>query len=97
VAGVLDHVRWTSDDDVSPLAQSLNPADAAQRLQPIPQVHLVGAKDEVVPPAVAESYLARMTDRSHATLVRVPGYRHECCWTDHWRELLARYVYTTQP
>jgi hypothetical protein len=97
VAGVLDHARWTTDDGVSPLSRSLNPADEAQRLQSIPQVHFVGAKDEAVPPAVVESYLARMTDRSRTTLVRVPGYRHECCWTENWRELLARYVYAARP
>ena len=50
-----------------------------------------------VPPAVAESYFARLSDKSHATLVRVPGYRHGCCWTENWRELLARYVYPARP
>jgi len=97
IAGVLDHVRWTTDDGVSPLSRSLNPADEAQRLQGIPQVHFVGEEDRAVPPAVAESYFARLSDKSHATLVRVPGYRHGCCWTENWRELLARYVYPARP
>jgi hypothetical protein len=90
-------VRWTTDDGVSPLSRSLNPADEARHLQSIPQVHFVGARDEAVPPTVAESYFARMTDGSRATLVRVPGYRHECCWAENWRDLLARYVYVAQP
>jgi hypothetical protein len=93
IAGTLDHARWTHDDGVSPLSRSLNAADVAERLQSLRQIHFVGAKDESVPPAVAESYLARMTDRSRATLVRVPGYSHECCWEEGWRGLLARYVY----
>jgi hypothetical protein len=93
IAGTLDHARWTRDDGVSPLSRSLNPADAAERLQALRQIHFVGAKDEAVPPAVVESYLARMTDRSRATLVRIPNYGHECCWGEGWRGLLARYVY----
>jgi hypothetical protein len=97
VAGTLDHTRWTSDDGVSSLSRSLNPADEARRLQSLRQVHFVGAKDDAVPPVVVESYLARMSDRSRATLVRVPGYGHECCWQENWRTLLARYVYVAGP
>jgi len=94
IAGTLDHIRWTTDDDVSPLTGSLNPADEALRLQAVRQVHFVGAKDDAVPPAVVESYIARMIDRSRTTLVRLPGFGHECCWKENWRTLLARYVYT---
>jgi pimeloyl-ACP methyl ester carboxylesterase len=93
VAGTLDHARWTHDGGVSPLAASLNPADEAARLQSVPQVHFVGMDDRVVPPAVVNSYLARMTDRSRAELVRVAGFGHECCWERDWAALLARYVY----
>ncbi len=93
VSAPLDTARWTHDADISPLTGSLNPADFAARLQTVRQVVFVGADDEVVPPAVARSYLARMTDRSRATLVSVPGFDHDCCWVDRWPALLARYVY----
>jgi hypothetical protein len=97
VAATLDHARWTSDDDVSPLSRSLNPADEARALQAVPQVHFVGLRDRVVPPAVVESYVARMTDRSRVTIVRIPDFRHECCWEDDWRSLVDRYVYGAAP
>ena len=97
VAAALDHARWTTDDEVSPLFRSLNPADEANKLQAVPQVHFVGLRDRVVPPAVVESYVARMSDRSQVRIVRIPGYRHECCWEDDWRSLVERYVYGAAP
>ncbi len=51
---------------------------------------IVGENDEVVVPAVAYSYLSRMTDGSRAAVIEVPGFDHECCWTAQWRELAAR-------
>ncbi len=93
IAGTLDTVRWTHDAGISPLSRSLNPADEATRLQSIRQVIFVGDDDEVMPPSVAQSYLARMTDPSRARLVRVPGFGHNCCWVRRWPDLLARYVY----
>jgi hypothetical protein len=93
IAGTLDIARWTRDAHVSPLAGSLNPADFAARLQSIRQVIFVGEDDDVVPPEVAQSYLARMTDTRRARLVRIPDFGHDCCWVNSWPELLARYVY----
>ncbi len=93
ISAPLDTARWTRDAGISPLARSLNPADAAPRLQSVRQVVFVGTDDEVVPPAVARSYLARMSDRRQVTLVPVKGFDHNCCWVDRWPALLARYVY----
>jgi pimeloyl-ACP methyl ester carboxylesterase len=92
VAANLDHAAWTTHHRLAPLRGSLNPADLAQRLEVLPQVHLAGAKDRVVPPAIAESYLGRMDDRSRARLVVVEGADHDCCWVAAWPDLLRRHA-----
>jgi pimeloyl-ACP methyl ester carboxylesterase len=91
VAANLDHARWTELHRVTPLAGSLNAADHAARLQGLPQLHLVGEDDEVVPPQVVEAYVARMRDTSRTAVVVVPDFGHTCCWAEAWPGLLARH------
>ena len=90
LAANLDHAAWTRHHDVSPLTGSLNPADLTERLQRVPQTHFVGADDEIVPPLVVESYLARMSDRARTRMIVVPDFDHDCCWVDAWPALLSR-------
>jgi len=90
IAANLDHAAWTRHHDITPLAGSENPATYAQTLQAIPQIHLAGGDDDVVPPAIVEAFVAPMTDRSRARIVVVPDYDHDCCWTRDWPHLLDR-------
>lgn len=90
VAGVLDTDAWTRLDDSTPLVHSLNPADTAERIAGIPQLHLVGAEDKVVPPAVAQSFARRFPPDRRPEVRIVPGQGHECCWAEGWPSLLAR-------
>ena len=80
VAGNLDHAAWTALHHVSPLRDSLNPKDVAPQVQHIPQVHLVGANDAIMPRAVAESFVRAMTDPSQTSIVAVAGADHESGW-----------------
>lgn len=88
VAGNLDHAFWTRLHRVSPLRGSLNPADFADRLRGIRQVHLAGGEDDVVPPAVAESYLRRLGEPDRVRLVVVPGADHSGGWERALRSVL---------
>ncbi|MBI1206701.1 MAG: alpha/beta hydrolase [Azospirillum sp.] len=90
VAGPLDHRAWTSWHQVSPLTGSLNPADETARTAALPQVHFVGADDEVVPAAIVKSYLARAGLDAGSALVVVPGTDHHCCWPEQWPRLRAQ-------
>jgi dienelactone hydrolase len=92
VASPLDHARWTSLHSISQLRGSLNPVDFAARLSTIPQIHLVGARDDIVPRAPVDSYVARLPDGRRTRVVVVPGQTHDCCWAGSWRDLLAREV-----
>ena len=90
VAANLDIDAWTRLHDVSPLTGSLNAADVAEHIQNIPQYHFVGTSDKIVPMPVTESYLKRITDRSHVMIERITGFDHKCCWVDTWPELLCK-------
>ncbi len=92
VASPLDHARWTSLHSITPLRGSLSPVDFVTRLATIPQMHLVGARDDVVPRAPVDSYVARLPDGRRSRIVLVPGQTHDCCWAGSWRDLLVRDV-----
>lgn len=87
VAGNLDPLAWTRLHDLPPLAGSLNPADAWQRLQDIPQVHFVGAEDTNVPQAVANAYAARFPADKRPDIRVIDGASHTCCWASRWPTL----------
>lgn len=90
VAAVLDHDTWTKLDGMSPLVTSLNPPDFHSKLESIPQVHYVGADDDVVPPSVAKAYQARFPAGAKPPVVVMPHADHECCWVDWWPSLLKK-------
>ncbi len=89
VAGNLDHDAWTRHHEVTPLYDSLNPADVAVLIRDCPQVHFFGSGDEIVPPFVVRSFVNRMGDPFGARLVEIPEFDHDCCWIKAWPGLLA--------
>jgi hypothetical protein len=90
VAGVLDHRAWTRADEVGDLAYSLNPADEADKLAGVPQIHYSGGKDRTVPVAQARSYAARFPAGRRPAIQVIAGYDHECCWPERWSGMAAR-------
>jgi pimeloyl-ACP methyl ester carboxylesterase len=89
VAGLLDTVAWTRSMGLAPLAGSLNPADKWEVLARVPQVHWVGAKDRIVPPAVALQYVSRFPAAQRPVLRIRPGFDHHHGWEQHWQRLQA--------
>lgn len=87
VAAPLDHAAWTSHHDVSPMTGSLNPVDFADKLRTVPQLHLVGDDDSVVPASIARAYQARMPGAQKLRIVPIEDYDHYCCWARDWRRL----------
>ena len=90
IAGNLDHESWTRHHGVSPLEGSLNPRDFARELSALPQLHWVGERDVVVPPAIARSYASGLAHSRNPRVEVVPGYGHDCCWVETWPEMLCR-------
>ncbi|GAB7128667.1 alpha/beta hydrolase [Silvimonas sp. JCM 19000] len=89
VAANLDIARWAQLLGLSPLHDSLNPADFAAHLQTTPQWLYVGADDAVVPAAVAESYAARFPVGQRPVISVQAGFDHDCCWVQSWPRLWA--------
>ena len=85
VAGVIDHAAWTRLHGLAPLAESLNPADRLPALARIPQVHLIGTADEIVPPALVAALVARYPQGAPVRVVTTDNH-HDCCWPDGWAE-----------
>lgn len=87
VAGNLDHAAWTQHQRVSPLLGSLNPASLRSRLADVEQLHLVGEQDRVMPPRLAEAFVAGYPTGHRAQLRVLPGYDHHCCWAQDWAQV----------
>ena len=89
VAANLDLDYWTRRDGLTPLSQSLDPAQVAESLGSMPQVHFTGAEDHTVGTDVVRSFLHRLPAGAPARLVEVPHYTHSCCWARDWPTLAA--------
>lgn len=90
VAGNLDHATWTHQHRVTPLQDSLNPANLRPALAQIPQVHLQGGADRIVPPLLAQAFVAGYPTGHRARVEVLAGYDHHCCWVQHWPQLWRR-------
>lgn len=91
IAGNLDHEAWTKLHHISPLNGSLNPADAWQGLQKIPQLHLVGGGDTNVPPPIANAFSDRFPHNLRPKVKVIKDFNHACCWVEQWPALSESY------
>jgi pimeloyl-ACP methyl ester carboxylesterase len=87
IAGNIDHRAWTKENHISPLSDSLNPADEWIYLQHLPQLHYVGGKDQVIGEYVARSYAAHFPSNLTLSIVIIPEFDHHCCWLEKWPAL----------
>lgn len=62
LAGNVDPQAWTDLKQLSPL-DGLNPSDFATQLKNVPQRHLVGQQDKVVPLGVVQAYQRKVHPR----------------------------------
>lgn len=76
VAAPLDITAWSTYHQVSQLTGSVNILSAKYRLYSIPQIHLVGQNDDVVPPILTQSFMSGYPKKSPAELVILPGIDH---------------------
>jgi hypothetical protein len=86
VAGNLDHEAVNRWHGVSPMPESENPIDFAARVADIPQLHFSGAADRVVPPAIAQRFVAAVGPRC-ARQQTLAGMAHDSDWARLWPAL----------
>lgn len=88
VAGYLD-VAWVNQQHgVSPMPDSLNPADFASKTAHIPQIHFSGESDAIISPAVAQRFTRSVGDRC-ARSMTIPAMSHRGPWETPWPALLT--------
>ena len=88
IAGNLDHRFWTTRLHLTPLHASLNPMDDVMLTAHIPQMHLSGGKDSVIPPSIAERWCAALPHESPCRHRHIPDMTHEGAWERVWPDIL---------
>jgi hypothetical protein len=90
VAGLLDIDWWVKNNGWQPLTDSLNPADFAQSVAMVPQIHFYGLKDRIITPAMSLRFseMARFADLNRIGLEN----DHYSGWTPAWPALLTNQV-----
>lgn len=90
VAGNLDHQAWSDLHRITPLIDSLNPADFSAEVRVSKQFHFVGENDQNIPPSLIRAVLSEQAGQQGAEVLVIPGYTHHCCWADDWPDLWAK-------
>lgn len=85
VAGDLDHERLNQYHHVTSLSHSLNPIDVASQLKQLPQKHLSGEKDKVVPPWVAKQFAQAVNNPQTVRVQVLPNVSHHEGWEEQWK------------
>jgi pimeloyl-ACP methyl ester carboxylesterase len=76
VGAPLDHAAWTAFHHVTPLSGSLSVVAVRQRLFGLPQIHIVGADDKIVPPALMQDFLRAYPSGAPVQMMVLPGVDH---------------------
>ena len=92
VAGNLNHALQSKLHAVSPMPESLNAKDIAHHISHIPQIHFVGALDEVVPQSITQSYKSAAGASPCVQSLLVPNVGHAEGWESQWPMLLKHAV-----
>jgi hypothetical protein len=82
VAGNVHSAAWTKLHKVSPLVGSLEPFAAASAVRGIPQWHISGAKDSIMPPEISQQFCQAVGLAAHCLVL--PDMRHDGAWQEHW-------------
>ncbi len=89
VAGNLDHDFWTTYHHISPLTGSLNPVNYTKRLKKIPQYHLIGSDDKIMPKDVYNSY-----KRYFKNTKKIQSKRYKADHTKGWEKSYEAFLST---
>ncbi|ANI17481.1 alpha/beta hydrolase [Pseudomonas citronellolis] len=85
LAGNLSPRLWTQMKGLSSLSGSLDPLDYRDRLAAIPQRHLVGDADDVIPALLSKAYLERLHPYVYSQVAISPATDHEQGWEIAWK------------
>lgn len=87
IAGNLDIKNFSKYHEVYALKDSLNPIDYAAEIRSIPQLHISGGEDKIVPAHIADIYI--QVSASDCVKSKVfPDITHNKGWNDVWKDVL---------
>lgn len=89
IAGNLDIDTFVKHHNVTPMTGSLNPLYFASKVRDIPQLHLIGGKDKVVPQKIVDAFV----QKSASNCVRSKIYsefKHFEGWVNIWPEIMKQ-------
>ena len=89
LAGNLHPQAWIAHHRLSPLTGSLEPLTYAERLRQIPQRHLTGQRDKVVPPLLARAYAEQLGPAGCLEIQAVDA-THSEGWETAWASFRQR-------
>jgi hypothetical protein len=92
IAANLDHQNWAKFHNVSELTGSMSLYSYLEPLSKIPQFHLFGKDDRIVPAETNLKIINNLNDLSSNVIHNkiIEGYNHSCCWKENWPTLLAK-------
>lgn len=90
VAGNLSVEQVNALHRVDAMPDSLDPIEVAPDLARLPQIHFAGARDKVIPPAIAQAFAARAANPACIRVVTEDSADHERPWADRWPRLLEQ-------
>lgn len=92
IAGNLDIAKWADLHHIVPLNGSLNPVDFSDKLESIPQYHLIGSTDTIISYEIFNSYRNRFKDRSNIHH-KLYNTTHNRGWDIIFRDFLQKNIF----
>lgn len=93
LAGNLSPRRWAALQQLTPLDGSLEPLDLRKQLANVPQRHLLGDADRVIPQALLDDYLAALGSAKCLEAAILPRVSHVVGWPEAWAAWSDRQVH----
>jgi len=87
VAGNLDSDLFTLMHKVTPMSESINPADYACSLQGVQRIHFIGSDDNIIPVDLVKSFEKKACDKK-SNIILVNNVTHTRGWANLWPFLL---------
>ncbi len=87
VAGNLNHAFWTKYHQMDSLIGSQNPINYTRRLENIPQYHLIGKNDTVIPKDIFNSYQSNFNNKQNLNY-KLYDATHSQRWEESYKEFL---------
>ncbi len=89
IAGNLDHIAFNKFHRVRPMVGSLNPIDYAKKIAHIPQLHISGGQDKVVPAFIADDFIKASGHSNCIQREILSNATHTKNWNKDWMYVLA--------